>query len=312
MPAFFFSMSLPVAFRRLALAAATATLTFAAPVVPRMLLLDGAIAGSNLVVVGERGTILRSTDQGHAWQGASSPTAATLTGVSFAGGSTHGWAVGHDALILTTADGGLTWQKQWQGANLQDSFLDVLAVDAQHVFAIGAYGLFVSTADGGRTWTQRKIIDEDYHLNRISRGPGGTLYIAGEHGTLLRSDDAGATWRHIDSPYDGSFYGILPLDARTIVAYGLRGRIFRSEDEGGTWTAVPNDQRVLIATALQLSDGRIVFAGQSRGWFVSRDGGKSVTPWPAPSTAAVAELLELPDRSLLALGEAGAVPLPKP
>ena len=312
MPAFFFSMSPVATLRRLMLAATTVTLAFAAPVAPRMLLLDGATAGPDAVVVGERGTILRSRDQGRSWFGASCPTGATLTGVSFAHGTPRGWAVGHDALILATGDAGRTWQKQWQGGNLQDSFLDVLAIDAQHVLAIGAYGLFVSTADGGKTWAHRKIIDEDYHLNRITRGPGGTLYIAGEHGTLLRSDDAGATWEHIDSPYDGSFYGILPLDTRTLLAYGLRGRIFRSADSGATWTAVPNAQRVLIATALHLADGCIVFAGQSRGWFVSRDGGRSVTPWAVPATAAVAELLEMPDGSLLALGEAGVGALPKP
>lgn len=312
MPAFFFSMNPAATIRRLVLAAATVTMALAAPVAPRLLLLDGAVVGPDLIVVGERGTILRSTDQGHTWLSASSPAAATLTGVSFAGGSPRGWAVGHDALILTTGDGGLIWQKQWQGGNLQDSFLDVVAVDAQHVFAIGAYGLFAATADGGTTWVHRKIIDEDYHLNRLTRGPGGTLFIAGEHGTLLRSNDGGATWRHIDAPYDGSFYGILPLESRTIVAYGLRGRIFRSEDEGETWTAIPNDQRLLIATALRLGDGRIIFAGQSRGWVVSGDGGKSVAPWSSPSTAAVAELLELPDRSLLALGEAGVVALPRP
>lgn len=312
MPAFFFSMS-PMAMLRTALVAvATATVSLAAPVAPGLLLLDGVAAGPNLVVVGERGSILHSPDRGHSWQSASCPVATTLTGVTFSGGSSHGWVVGHDAVILATSDAGLTWQKQWQGANLQDSFLDVLAIDAQHVIAVGAYGLFAATDDGGKTWVRRKIIDEDYHLNRITRGPGGTLYLAGEHGTLLRSGNAGATWEHIDAPYDGSFYGILPLDARTLVAYGLRGRIFRSEDDGATWTPVANDQRVLLATALRLADGHIVFAGQSRGWFISRDGGRTVTPWTAPSIAAVAELLELPDGSLLALGEAGVVALPKP
>ena len=254
MPAFFFSMNPAASLRTVMVAVATATLSLAAPVAPGLLLLDGVAVGPDLVVVGERGTILRSADRGRTWQSASCPVAATLTGVSFAGGSPHGWAVGHDAVILVTRDAGRSWQKQWQGGNLQDSFLDVLEVDAQHVIAVGAYGFFVATADGGRTWVHRKIIEEDYHLNRITRGPSGTLYIAGEHGTLLRSGDAGATWEHIDSPYDGSFYGILPLAARTIVAYGLRGRIFRSADDGATWTAVPNDQRVLIATGLRLAD----------------------------------------------------------
>jgi len=284
----------------------------AASVTPTMLLLDGAQAGPDLIVVGERGTILRSTDQAHTWHAATVSATATLTGVSFAPGTPVGWAVGHDALILFTSDGGLTWQKQWQGENLSDSFLDVLALDSRHVIAVGAYGLFLTTTDGGRNWVRGKIVDEDYHFNRLTRGPNGHLYLAGEHGTLLRSPDLGATWLPIDSPYDGSFYGILPIDARTLIAHGLRGRLYRSADYGASWALIPNAQRTLIATAVKLADGALLFAGQSRAWFMSRDGGKTVASWPAPFATAVAELLALPDGSILALGEAGAVLLPKP
>ena len=277
-----------------------------------MLLLDGALAGPAVVAVGERGTILRSTDLGHSWTGADTSATATLTGIAFAPDGLHGWAVGHDALIFATTDGGRTWRRQWQGENLQDSFLDVLALDSRHVIAVGAYGLFVTTDDGGQTWRRRKLSDDDFHFNRLTRGPTGTLYLAGERGTLLRSADAGDHWDRIDSPYDGSFYGILPLGPKALLAYGLRGRLYRSPDDGATWTLVPNAQRVLIATAAALDHGVIVFAGQSRSLFVSRDGGATVTLWTPGFTPAVAELVRLPDGSLLALGEAGAAVLPQP
>src|SRR4051812_10215966 len=55
-----------------------------ADVAPKMLLLDGAAVGPDLVVVGELGTILRSSDQAHTWQAAPVATRATLTGVAFA------------------------------------------------------------------------------------------------------------------------------------------------------------------------------------------------------------------------------------
>ncbi len=279
---------------------------------PNSRLLDGAVAGPAIVAVGERGAILRSTDGAHTWEAAESPTTATLTGVSFAADARHGWVVGHDALILATTDGGVTWRKQWQGDNLQDSFLDVLALDARRVIAVGAYGLFVTTVDGGRTWTRRKLSEDDFHFNRLTRGPTGTLYLAGERGTLLRSRDQGGHWDRIDAPYDGSFYGILPLGERTLLAHGLRGRIYRSTDDGATWTLVPNENRVLIATAARLDDRRIVLGGQSRSLFVSRDAGATVSPWTPGFTAAVAELIALPDGSILALGEAGAAVLSPP
>jgi photosystem II stability/assembly factor-like uncharacterized protein len=278
---------------------------------PHSLLLDGTRAGSSVIAVGERGTILRSSDSARTWQAAASPALATLTGVSFSPDGVRGWAVGHDALILATSDGGQTWTKQYQGENLQDSFLDVLAIDPQRVFAVGAYGLFAATADGGRSWVRRKIIEDDYHLNRISRGPAGTLYLAGEHGTLLRSAD-GEKWTPIPSPYDGSFYGILPLDARTLLAHGLRGRVYRSTDDGATWQPVATPEPVLIAAAVRLKSTLVVLAGNSRRFFLSHDQGQSIVAAPASLDGAVAELVELPDGAILALGEAGAMVIDAP
>jgi photosystem II stability/assembly factor-like uncharacterized protein len=289
-----------------------ATGLHAAEVAPRMLLLDVTAVGAEFVAVGERGTILRSTDAAHTWQAVISPTAATLTAVSFAGDAQHGWAVGHDALILATIDGGHSWQKQWQGENIADSFLDVLALDAQHVLATGAYGLFLSTADGGKTWARQKLFEEDFHLNHLTLGPSGSLYLAGEHGTLLRSLDHGAKWSRLAAPYDGSFYGVLPLDKRTLLAHGLRGRLYRSADDGATWATIATPQPVLLATALQLKSNFIVIAGQARGLLISRDYGHTFSAWPASLTTPVAKVIELPDGSVLAVGEAGATILPKP
>jgi len=288
-----------------------ATVTFAAGISPRMLLLDGAIVGSELVVVGDRGTILRSSDRAHTWRAVPRATAATLTGISFAAhpgtAGTAGWAVGHDALILGTTDGGRTWSKQFQGGNLQDSFLDVLALDARHVIAVGAYAMYFETKDGGKTWSKRKVTEDDHHFNRLTRGPTGTLYLAGERGTLLKSQDAGATWSAIATPYDGSFFGILPLDARSLLAYGLRGHVFRSTDDGATWTRIATPQAVILATALKLKSGAILLAGGTGALLTSADDGVTFSPAAQSPTKAIAELIELPDGGLLALGEAGAM-----
>ncbi|HUJ43379.1 MAG TPA: YCF48-related protein [Opitutaceae bacterium] len=309
--------STPGALRRLAFLAAwlTAVSCPAADAVTalaaRSLLLDAQTVGGSIVAVGASGHILRSIDSGATWELAAAPTRATLTGVSFPD-EQHGWIVGHDAIILHTEDGGRTWSKQYQGDDLQVSFLDVLFLDTQTGFAVGAYAQFLATADGGHTWTPRRIIEDDYFFNRISRGPTGTLYIAGEHGTLLRSTDRGLSWLPIRAPYDGSFYGILPLGPKLLLAYGLRGRIYRSEDDGDTWQLAPDDQRVLLATAVRLRSGPIVAAGQGRAFLVSRDDGRTFTAWSPGLTTGVAELLEAPDGRLLAAGEAGVTPLPAP
>jgi len=284
---------------------------------PRMLLLDGARVADTLIAVGERGTILRTSDEAATWQRVASPTFATLTGVSFsprapAQGTLRGWAVGHDAVILVTHDAGRTWALQHQGEAQQDSFLDVLALTAESAIAVGAYGLYRSTADGGKTWERRRLGPEDSHFNRLTQGPSGTLYLAGEAGTILRSTDQGATWSPRRTSYQGSFYGILPLTERTLVAHGLRGRIFRSEDDGTTWREVASPAPALLATGLRTQRGDVVLAGQGRTLWVSRDQGVTFSPTLRPPGTATAELLALSDGRLLALGEAGATVLPAP
>jgi photosystem II stability/assembly factor-like uncharacterized protein len=283
------------------------TLAAAPAEAPRSLLLDGVelAPGGTIVAVGERGLIALSADAGQTWSAATSPTRATLTGVTFAPDGSRGWAVGHDALILTSADRGRTWAKQWQGENLEDSLLDVLALDVRHVLAVGAYGLFLASTDGGATWTRRKLNDDDLHFNRITAAPGGRLYLAGERGTLLASDDRGASWAKLAAPYEGSFYGVLALDDRTLLAYGLRGHVFRSRDGGQSWTQVPLAQPAFIATAARTADRRIFLAGQARSLFVSDDDAATFGPASVPPTMAVAELLALPSGGLLALGENG-------
>lgn len=273
---------------------------------PHALLIAGAQTGSALVVVGERGTLLRSEDHAQTWVSVPSGVESMLTGVSFAPDSERGWAVGHNGVILTTADGGRTWERQRKDGATEDAFLDVLALDAQHVIAVGAYGLFAETHDGGVTWTTRAISEADSHLNRLTRAPGGALYLAGEAGTLLASSDQGASWQPLASPYAGSLYGVTALDERTLVAYGLQGHVFRSDDAGASWTELPSTSSGLVSSALPLRDGTLVFAGSGRPLNISRDAARTLQPIDAPLSGAIAALLELPDQNLLTLGEAGA------
>ncbi len=78
------------------------------------LLQDIVRIGDRLVVVGERGHIATSDDNGKTWQQAEVPTRAMMNAVFFIS-PTEGWAVGHDALVLHTTDAGLTWTIQLDG-----------------------------------------------------------------------------------------------------------------------------------------------------------------------------------------------------
>ena len=315
-----------------------------APLAIESLLLDGAAAGSRLVVVGDRGHILVSADGGASWSQAEVPTRALLTAVHMRDERT-GWAVGHDAVILRTRDGGESWAMVHRAPEEELPLLDVWFRDERTGFAVGAYGYFLATADGGDTWTPRVISEDDFHLNALfpaggepteSRGPESQrsesqqtesqqaesqrpgsqrpasqppesqrLYIAAEAGVAYRSDDGGETWRELPSPYAGSWFGGLALDDERVLLAGLRGHLFRSEDAGETWTEVPTDTNATLTGAVRLPSGAILITGLEGALLTSRDDGRSVTTERLPSREGISDALPLGGDGVLLIGEFG-------
>jgi photosystem II stability/assembly factor-like uncharacterized protein len=280
-----------------------------APLASRSLLLDAASIDGRLVVVGERGHVLVSDDGGASWNQAQVPTIATLTAVHFHDRNL-GWAVGHDAVILRSRDGGATWQLLFQDPEQERPFLDVWFADAEHGFAVGAYGLFAETSDGGETWEERTISDSDYHLHHISRSDTGKLYIAAEAGTVYRSDDGGDTWLELASPYKGSFFSTLPLDGDALLLAGLRGHLFRSDDAGESWQAIETGTEAMLTDAIRLRDGSPLVVGLEGMMLTSTDGGRSVSMHPRRDRFGISSVVEIDGERLLVVGSRGLATQP--
>lgn len=238
------------------------------------LLLDTQRTGQRLVTVGEHGYIFVSDNEGDLWRLVPTTTDATLTSVAFADVQL-GLAVGHDATILRSTDGGSSWQEVFRDPQQLRPLLRVMFIDKQQAIAIGAYGAFFESMDGGVTWAERKISEEDRHFNALTRLADGTLLLAGEAGTLLRSADGGRQWEPLVSPYSGSFFGLLPLAQDSVLAFGMRGNIFRSDDRGASWQAAVSDSENALFGGLTHDNGLVVLVGQNGTVLVSRDEGRT-------------------------------------
>jgi photosystem II stability/assembly factor-like uncharacterized protein len=271
----------------------------------RLLLTDAARIGNRVVAVGDHGYIVYSDDNGTSWKRAKAPLAPLLTSVTFAD-MKNGWAVGHDSVILASADAGENWAQQFSAPSEQRPLLDVLFLDKDNGFAVGAYGAFYETADSGKTWSPRKILNDDKHLNAIVRAGEGKLLILGEAGTILASGDNAKTWTAVPPPYKGSLFGAVVADDGAIVSFGMRGRIFRSGDSGKTWKQIDNASVASLMGGSKLPDGALVIAGAAGMVLVSRDNGQSFVPLPTGSTKAYAKALLGAPNAVLLLGEAGA------
>jgi photosystem II stability/assembly factor-like uncharacterized protein len=305
-----------------------------APLAVKSLLLDLAWAGPRVVAVGERGHVLHSADAGKTWTQVQVPASANLTAVYFADAS-NGWAVGHAQTILRTRDGGDTWELSHFEPEDAEPLLDVSFGDGQRGLAVGAYGVIYSTADGGGVWSQvpfepsplpgaakvEPAADDmeadvdlgfEFHLNALARGPAGRMYLGAEAGRLFRSDDDGASWRELPSPYDGSFHGILPLDGDALLAFGLRGNLFRSEDGGENWTAIETGTSVLLDSGARVDERTVVIAGMAGVILVSHDGGRSFVLTQQDDRKAISSVLPSGDGALIVVGEGGVRRLPLP
>ncbi|MBV7314615.1 YCF48-related protein [Shewanella sp. NIFS-20-20] len=231
------------------------------PLSDRSSLLDITNAGDTLVAVGERGHVLVLDES---WQQASTPTNTLLTKVFFVSDAL-GWAVGHDATILHTQDGGHHWQVQRESKEQEVPFLDVLFFDEAQGIAVGAYGLFYRTSDGGNTWNsefhQELLLpeDRDYllelqasepelyeqektymlpHFNRVIQLSDQRLLLLGERGLVAVSNDKGQHFTPLDLGYDGSMFAAAELNGHIYVG-GLRGNMFQTDLDLAHWQPLP-------------------------------------------------------------------------
>lgn len=261
-------------------------------------LLGAAVTGSGrIVAVGERGLVILSDDGGASWRQAAVPVSVTLTAVRFAG--QQGVAVGHGGVVLTSADGGQSWTLRLDGRRqsllaLEDAkasgdaallesvellmaegadkpLLDVLLGNNGELLVVGAYGIAFASSDMGRTWRSlmsRLPNPEGLHLYAV-RQHGQTLFMAGERGLLLRSEDGGRSFVALDSPFDGSLFTAELLSASDIVIAGLQGSLLRSRDGGQSWQTVEAGEPASFTASTLAADGTLYLvnqAGQVLAW----------------------------------------------
>jgi photosystem II stability/assembly factor-like uncharacterized protein len=134
---------------------------------------------------------------------------------------------------------------------------------------------------------------------------GSRLYIAAEAGHLYRSDDAGKTWTELPSPYEGSFFGILPLDGESLLAYGLRGHLFRSDDGGHSWRQITLSTDAMLNDAIRLPQRGVAIVGLSGAVLISMDDGETFTLHQQPDRKGLSSLLAVGVSQLVTVGEAG-------
>ena len=271
------------------------------------LLLDGAAVGSRLVVVGERGHILVSADSGASWSQAEVPTRALLTAVHMHDERT-GWAVGHDAVILRTRDGGESWTMVHRAPEEELPLLDVWFRDERTGFAVGAYGYFLATADGGDTWAARAVSEDDFHLNALfpageepAESPEPELQRLESPTTLADGPDSSSLEPESKRPDS------LEPELRRLYIAAEAGVAYRSDDGGETWRELPSPYAGSWFGGLALDDEQVLLTGLRGHLFRSEDAGETWTQVPTDTNATLTGAVRLSSGAILITGLEGAL-----
>ena len=215
--------------------------------------LNGAVlldSGTGFVV-GDTGTILKSTDAGATWMPLTSGTSNTLHGVYFLAPN-EGVAVGDSGTILRTTDGGATWQSIASG--VKDSLRSVSFSGTNGICGGDSQDILYST-DSGASW---QISQSGFFGGGF---PGAQMlsptvgFVAGENSIFAplvgASTDGGAIWTFqtfLFENNEGGCNDVFFLDQNTGVISGSvfdgRGAIARTTDAGGNWSTLFFDQAI--------------------------------------------------------------------
>ena len=154
----------------------------------------------------------------------------------------------------------------------------------------------VSSEDGGKSWRQGPVTPLPHAAARLTASPVNSerAWLAAYEAGVYRTDDAGATWTHIESYPSDYAHSVLahPSQPDAVYAGSEPATLFRSDDGGASWgecagfRAVPESvqwgfhapTRDSHVRDLRVAPGddNLLYAGIEVGGVVrSRDGGNS-------------------------------------
>jgi photosystem II stability/assembly factor-like uncharacterized protein len=218
--------------------------------------------------------IFTTEDGGQTWKTSARFLAQTFGGaqpelysVRFTG-KKRGWIVGSlsrgdnvvDSLVLYTADGGATWQRQ--RVPVADELIHLDFAGDKRGWIVGSQGRILHTSDGGETWAlQNSGTDATlYHVDFRDDERG---WAVGERGTILRTEDGGATWRVTGAPVRSTLLSVTFVSKDEGWIAGRGGVILRSDDGGQTWLRQETNTRQNLYA---------LFFDKKTGWTVGGDG----------------------------------------
>jgi photosystem II stability/assembly factor-like uncharacterized protein len=254
-------------------------------------------------------------------------------------------------VVVHTSDGGKTWERQLEGARaaqmalenaeakavragpedmdaqfmvenakllVKDGpdkpFLDLHFENDQVGFVVGSYGLIFKTEDGGANWTcLMDSVENPEGLNLYAIGAAeDAIYLAGERGLFLVSQNGGGSFQQVATPYSGTYFGIHVYPSGELLLVGLQGMAYWSADQGATFHKSDVEAGISFTGVIHDRNDRLLFANQAGMLLESRDRGRTIKVVNVPRLAPVSSMAMIPNgdqnqNAIMTVGFGGAV-----
>jgi photosystem II stability/assembly factor-like uncharacterized protein len=298
-----------------------------------------AFQGAHGYAVGANGTVLRSDDGGHTWQGLPSGTNANLTLLQEVDPNTI--VVGGGCTVRESTDGGASFHRLAVDASetsCPSNIAGLSFLNSATGYVELADGTVLVTTDGGQSVQQRTSVPlaggtaEQIYFRTASLG--FAVVSDSKGGRIYRTTDGGGSWTQVGAGVNGEplfgVYFVTPTFAYAVGGGqtptfagppGFNGTmVLVSEDEGGSWeerkpgsepksVKLPTGTPPLALRQIACSDElNCLIATGTKSLVRTADGtvtGSLVTP----AEASLSSLAFTTGLNVLAVGEGGATVL---
>jgi photosystem II stability/assembly factor-like uncharacterized protein len=178
-----------------------------------------------------------------------------------------GWVVGRNGTMMSTVDGGLTWNC---GKVDELDIRSIHFLDTSDGWLVGIEGKLYRSSDGGVNWQQVQFTgypttDDFFRIEFFSNSEG---FILGYHGVFV-TEDGGLEWQNNWLPIVDArgAWSMSMIDKDTAFLLGSRWNvpdpliIYKSVDGGKNWSAVPGSYASVLRGI-----ATIAFVDESTGW----------------------------------------------
>jgi len=146
--------------------------------------------------------------------------------------SERGLIVGAFGMVLSTDNGGKTWQPALDRLdNPGGKHLNAISIADRDVYLVGEHGIVFRSSDGGRKFVELKTPYAGTYFGALAVD-SNSLIVFGLRGQAYRSGDRGTNWQKVDAGTASTLTAGMRLDDGSLVLADESGRLLYSRDSG--------------------------------------------------------------------------------